>query len=282
MCSNKSHFILLILLSVILSACNAPKKVTYFADADYIPQQVLAQKQQVVDPVLRPGDLLNIRVYYSDMAAVAPFNKGQYVSPEGNLQGMTSSSNSNIGQGSEASTEYYLIDANGNIDLPTLGTIRAAGLTKLQLSDIIANDIYPKYIKEKPTVEIRLMNFKVTVLGQVKSPGQYTSHNERMNILEALALAGDLDIKGDRENVLLYRTNPDGSREIHRLNLHDSDLLLSPYFNLQQNDFIYVEPNRSAKQNAWQMHQGWTTAITIVSGLSSIAGLVIGIINLNK
>jgi polysaccharide export outer membrane protein len=81
---------------------------------------------------------------------------------------------------------------------------------------------------------------------------------------------------------MLYRTNSDGSREVHRLDLHDRNLLLSPYFNLQQNDFIYVEPNRSARQNAWQMHQGWTTSISIVSGLSSIAGLVIGIVNLSN
>lgn len=126
------------------------------------------------------------------------------------------------------------------------------------------------------------MNFRVTILGQVKSPGVYQSDNERMNILEALAKAGDLDIRGDRENVLLYRTNADGTREVHRLNLHDKSLLLSPYFNLQQNDFIYITPNRSAAASAWQMHQGWTTAISVVSGLASIAALVIGIINLNK
>lgn len=270
-----------VVLGSILTGCSAPKKVTYLPDAENIPQQLLSQQQPVSDPILAPGDLLNIKVYASDMAAVAPFNKGQYVSPEGQLQ--TQSSNNNLlGNTPSASTEFYLVNTSGDIEFPMFGTIHVAGLTKNQLAEEICNDIYPKYIREKPLVEVRLMNFRVTVLGQVTKPGQYTSQNERMNILEAIAMAGDLDIKGDRENILLYRTNPDGTREIHRLNMHDKNLLLSPYFNLQQNDFIYVEPNRSAKQNAWQMHQGWTTTLTVVSGLSSVAGLVIGIINLNK
>ena len=174
------------------------------------------------------------------------------------------------------------MDAEGNIDYPVIGRIHIAGKTKEQRAREIKDAIYPRYIKIEPTIHIRLMNFRVTILGQVKSPGVYQSDNERMNILEALAKAGDLDIRGDRENVLLYRTNADGTREVHRLNLHDKSLLLSPYFNLQQNDFIYITPNRSAAASAWQMHQGWTTAISVVSGLASIAALVIGIINLNK
>lgn len=272
-------FILIGSLAFILASCHAPGKVTYLEDAEAIPAELLNQRQPAADPVLSQGDLLNIRVYSSDMAAVAPFNKGQYLTAEGQISSVTQTSNNASG---ESSTDFYLVNVNGDIDFPILGTIHVAGKTKQQVAEEIKADIYPKYVKNAPTVEIRLMNFKVTVLGQVHSPGQYEAKNERMNILEAIAMAGDLDIKGERNNVLLYRTNPDGTREIHRLNLHDRNLLLSPYFNLQQNDFIYVEPNRSAKQNAWQMHQGWSTAISIVSGISSVAGLVIGIVNLSK
>ena len=164
--------------------------------------------------------------------------------------------------------------------MPILGRIKVAGLTKEQLANHIVGEIYPKYVKIKPSVEVRLMNFKVTVLGQVHSPGVYVSKNERLNILEALAMAGDLDIMGERDNVMLIRSNPDGTREVQRLNLNDRNLLLSPYFNLHQNDFIYVEPNRSAKARSWQMHQGWMTAISVVGGISSISALVVGIINL--
>ena len=267
--------------AILLTGCSAPKKVPYLVDAETIPRESLAAVSTVKDPIFVQGDLLNICIYASDPTAVAQFNKGQYLTPEGAIS-KTSNNTNTAGTNTTSLTDYYLVDAEGNIDYPVIGRIHIAGKTKEQLAREIKDAIYPRYIKIEPTIDIRLMNFRVTILGQVKSPGVYQSDNERMNILEALAKAGDLDILGDRENVLLYRTNADGTREVHRLNLHDKSLLLSPYFNLQQNDFIYITPNRSAAASAWQMHQGWTTAISVVSGLASIAALVIGIINLNK
>ena len=267
--------------AILLTGCSAPKKVPYLVDAETIPRESLAAVSTVKDPIFVQRDLLNICIYASDPTAVAQFNKGQYLTPEGAIS-KTSNNTNTAGTNTTSLTDYYLVDAEGNIDYPVIGRIHIAGKTKEQLAREIKDAIYPRYIKIEPTIDIRLMNFRVTILGQVKSPGVYQSDNERMNILEALAKAGDLDIRGDRENVLLYRTNADGTREVHRLNLHDKSLLLSPYFNLQQNDFIYITPNRSAAASAWQMHQGWTTAISVVSGLASIAALVIGIINLNK
>ncbi len=267
--------------AILLTGCSAPKKAPYLVDAETIPRESLAAVSTVKDPIFVQGDLLNICIYASDPTAVAQFNKGQYLTPEGAIS-KTSNNTNTAGTNTTSLTDYYLVDAEGNIDYPVIGRIHIAGKTKEQLAREIKDAIYPRYIKIEPTIDIRLMNFRVTILGQVKSPGVYQSDNERMNILEALAKAGDLDIRGDRENVLLYRTNADGTREVHRLNLHDKSLLLSPYFNLQQNDFIYITPNRSAAASAWQMHQGWTTAISVVSGLASIAALVIGIINLNK
>ena len=267
--------------AILLTGCSAPKKVPYLVDAETIPRESLAAVSTVKDPIFVQGDLLNICIYASDPTAVAQYNKGQDRTPEGAIS-KTSNNTNTAGTNTTSLTDYYLVDAEGNIDYPVIGRIHIAGKTKEQLAREIKDAIYPRYIKIEPTIDIRLMNFRVTILGQVKSPGVYQSDNERMNILEALAKAGDLDIRGDRENVLLYRTNADGTREVHRLNLHDKSLLLSPYFNLQQNDFIYITPNRSAAASAWQMHQGWTTAISVVSGLASIAALVIGIINLNK
>lgn len=268
------------LMVAALTSCNAPKNVTYLMEADGIPAEQLKTSNSRIDPDLGPGDLLNIKVYASNMASVAQFNKGMSITPEGQVASI--SLNNNLNNRAEASTDYYLVNSEGNIDFPVLGEIHVAGKTKEMVAEEIRSMIFPKYVTTPPTVDIRLMNFKVTVLGAVNHPGVVTSENERLNLLEALALAGDLDIKGQRDNILLYRTNTDGTREIHRLNLNDRDLLLSPYFNLQQNDFIYVEPNRSAKQNAWQMHQGWTVAISVVGGLSSVAGLVIGIVTLTK
>lgn len=267
-------------LCMLCTSCHAPKKVTYLVEAEQLPAELLRLPNERINPVLVPGDLLNIKVFAPNMAAVAQFNKGITLNSSGDIQ--SNIFNNNTGGSQSGKTDYYLVDGEGNIDFPVLGLINVVGKTKEQLGEEIRSLIYPKYITTAPTVDIRLMNFKVTVLGAVNRPGVIVSDNERLNILEALANAGDLNIQGERDNILLYRTNSDGTHEVHRLNLNDRNLLLSPYFNLQQNDFIYVEPNRSAKQNAWSMPQGWNVAISVIGGISSVAALVIGIVNLSK
>jgi polysaccharide export outer membrane protein len=264
-----------------LASCSASKKVPYLVDAEAIPAEVLSESSHVNDPVLAPGDLLNIEVTSTDMQSVVPFNKGMYLTETGTI-GRASMTSSNYSQNLDVSTDYYLINQDGTIDFPIIGVIKAAGKTKLELAQEITDAIYPQYIKEKPKVEVRLMNFRVVVTGAVKNPGIYQSHNERMNFFEAIALAGDLDIKGDRENILLYRTNSDGTREVHKIDIHDRNFLLSPYFGLQQNDIIYVAPNKSMAANAWQLNPGVSATITFVGGISSLASLVIGIINLTQ
>jgi polysaccharide export outer membrane protein len=279
---NFKNLTILGVCALAMASCSAPSRVIYVKDADKIPAEILSQKQTITEAVLGPGDLLNIRVYASDMAAVAPFNKGQYLTADGTVSTSNLSTSSGGGGGSsETSTEYFLVDTQGYIDMPMLGKLLVTGKTKEEFSNEIRDMIYPKYVTVMPTVEVRLMNFKVTVLGSVGSVGQIHSNNDRLNILEAIALAGDIQLTGDRDNVLLYRTNSDGSREIHRLNLHDRNILLSPYFNLQQNDVLYVQPNRSARQGAWQLHQGWTTTLSVVAGAASLASVVLGVINLS-
>ena len=196
----------IIALGLVLTGCGATKKVTYTVDAEMIPVEKLSEINTLVDPVLAPGDLLNIEVTATDMAAVAPFNKGMYIGEDGKIQRITTQTNT-LSTNFDVSTDYYLVNANGSIDFPGLGELKVAGLTKQQLAAEIIDSIYPRFIKERPKVDVRLMNFRVIVTGAVKVPGVYTSKNERLNFLEALAMAGDLDIKGDRENILLYRTN---------------------------------------------------------------------------
>ena len=276
-----SNAVLGFALAVIMASCSASKKVPYIIGAEQIPEETLSSVTTITDPVLSPGDLLNIEVTSTDMAAVVPFNKGMYITNEGmisRIQTMQTNQTSN----NNNYIDYYLIDQDGTIDFPMLGRIQAAGLTKIELSDEITNEIYPRYVKERPKVEVRLMNFKVYVMGAVRNPGSYSSNSERMNFLEALSLAGDLDIKGDRENIVLYRTNADGTREVHRINLQDRNFLMSPYFNLQQNDVIYVTPNKSLANTAWQLNPGVSATMTYLGGISSLASLVIGIINLTQ
>lgn len=276
------HAILsLVLVGSLLAGCSSPKKVPYLVDAETIPAEVLNATAPTADPVITIGDLLNIEVTGINMVAMAPFNKGRYIDGNGNINSLARNNQSSANN-YEISTDYYLVDSEGDIQYPILGKIKVAGLTKSQVAEKICDEIYPKYVTEKPVVDIRLMNFRVTVAGAVKNPGVYSSKNEHMTFLEAISYAGDLDIKGDRENILLYRTNPDGTREVHRLNIHDKNFLLSPYYVLQQNDFIYVEPNKSMRSTAWQMNPAITATITIVGGLSSLASLIIGIVNLSK
>ena len=142
----------------------------------------------------------------------------------------------------------------------------------------ILDNIYPKYIKETPGIDIRFKNFKVSVLGEVARSGVYTATNEKMNILEALAMAGDLTIMGERENVMLIRTKTDGTREIHRINLNDKNLVLSPDYNLQQNDVIYVTPNASKARSSWTIPPALSLGLSTMGTLISIATLVVTIV----
>ena len=263
---------------LLAASCSAP----YFVDAETIGTETLSQLPVNSDPVISVGDLLNIEVTGTNLNALAPFNRGRYIDSDGKLNTYSRQQNLYNNIGLEVSTEYYLVNADGSIDFPIIGSIEVAGLTKKEVAEKIADVIYPKYVTEKPIVDIRLMNFRVTVAGAVKNPGVYQSKNERMTFLEAISMAGDLDIKGDRENILLYRINPDGKREVVKLDIHDKNFMMSPYFTLQQNDYIYVQPNSSMRASAWQMNPAVTATITVVGGMSSLASLVVGIINLSK
>lgn len=263
---------------VLLTACSSHKEVIYLSEAENIPAETLMHSHPSADPIITVGDLLNIRVMSADAAAAAPFNRNMYAKPNGDFV-FAQAGNA---RDENADIDFYLVNSSGSIDFPLIGSIEVAGKTKSQVAQQIQHAIYPKYLKQEPTVEIRLMNFRVTVLGSVNNPGQYSSASERLNLLEAIAMAGDLTMQGERENILLYRTNADGTHQIQRLNLNDRNVLLSPYFTLQQNDIIYVTPNKSARQGAWQMPQSLTTTLSIVGGASALAALIVSIINVSK
>ena len=170
---------------------------------------------------------------------------------------------------------YYLVDANGNIEYPFLGTLHIGGMSKSAVEDYIATQIYPRYLTERPGVEVRFQNFRVSILGEVKSPGVIKATNGRLNLLEAIAQAGDLTIHGKRDNVMIIRTNSDGSRSIQTVNMNDKNMILSPSFNLQQNDIIYVEPNSSRARQSWNVPPALSLGMSSVGTLISIATFII-------
>mgnify|MGYP001000659400 CR=1 FL=1 len=138
----------------------------------------------------------------------------------------------------------YLVDAAGNIELPQVGTIRAEGLTKIQLSDLIKKKINEKdSVLVNPAVLVRFQNLKVTVLGEVKKPGLINFPGEKLNILEAIGLAGDIDLYGLKNNIKVIRDH-NGEREIGTIDLSSKDVFNSPYYNLIQNDILLVEASK--------------------------------------
>ena len=180
----------LLLLSVLtfLLSCGTKQDIVYFQDVDIVGSSVSINNY---NPTFRPDDMLNITVSALDQDAARPFNLPVVSFMD---------ENGSIGR---ASVQSYLIDSNGNIEFPVLGTLKLAGLNKIQATSLL-KDMLKEYIKD-PIVNIRTVNFKVTVLGEVNRPGSYTIPNERITILEALGLAGDMTIQAHRKNVLVIR-----------------------------------------------------------------------------
>lgn len=140
------------------------------------------------------------------------------------------------------------------------------------MAELLKSKIYPAYITEEPVIIIRLRNFRVTVTGAVKAPRIVTSENERLTLFEALTQAGDLQLTGKRDNVLIVRTKDDGVREVIRINLQDKNLLTSANFHLQQNDLLYIEPNRTEANRSWSISQEfwWTGIVSSLLGITSV------------
>ena len=169
--------------------------------------------------------------------------------------------------------QQYLVDNQGEIDFPVLGRLKISGLTKNECEALIRKKLVP-YLKETPIVNVRMVNYKISVLGVVTKPGTFTVNNEKVNILEALAMAGDMTVYGVRDNVKLVRENANGERLIQTLNLNDADLVRSPYFYLQQNDILYVSPNKTKARNS-DIGNSTTLWISATSILVSIASLLV-------
>lgn len=257
-----------LILSLIMISCSSTQKVKYFQDIPDSGQLKTIPAAAYIEPKVQVDDILSVTVQTVDPAATQIINSG-------NAAGSPSTSGSlSSAAGSLPSTQQplsgYLVDKEGNINVPVLGTIKVVGYSISELTSKI-HDIASRYYNN-PTVTVRYTNFKISVMGEVLKPGVYVMPNEKVSILDALAMAGDLTIFGKRENVLLVRRNQDGTQTPYRINLKKSDIMSSPYYYLQQNDLIYVEP-RKAKSDATDAAQTryLTLAGTILSLLIILA-----------
>ena len=244
-------------------SCKEAKQVIYLKGAETLPVELLQQKSEPTNVKLSIGDELTLKIESDDQESVAMFNRE-----------ILSSSENQISTAGKVDDITYKIDVNGNITLPVIGKVSVVGLTLYEAEQLVASLIYPQYVKKEPVVTMSISNFKITILGDVASPGVVDVDKDKINILEALAMAGDLNITGRRNNVMLIRTKDDGSREIHRYDLNDKYLLFSPYFDLKQNDMIYVEQNRSKTRNAFTLPTVVTFSLSMVSTVISIATLI--------
>ena len=254
----------LALLAVVLmfSSCSV-KNFAYFQGAKNVD---LNKTTSFYDARIMPKDQLNIHVYTISPEASAPFNMGSV---------SVSSSNTNGSSVSSGGSQNYLVSNDGTINFPVLGRIKVVGLTKDECEDMILEQIRPYMApSEKPIVTVRQANYTITVLGEVGSPGTIQVTREKINIYEALAQAGDLTVTGKRVNVKLFRENADGTRELHLLDLTDANIMNSPYFYLQQNDMIYVEPNIVKKQSG---NLVTSLIIPLTTSLVSFSALLIAL-----
>lgn len=218
---------------MILTGCVSRKDIAYFHDLE---QKSEFHKQGIPELTIQKGDLLDIQVYSSDPEAMIPFNL-QLLNTGGQLPSYSNGI---------AVKQGYLVNTEGKVSLPVLGDISVAGLTFNRCVKLLKEELGP-YLKDL-VVHIRLLNFKVTVLGDVRQPGTFTIPNERISLLEALGIAGDLNISAIRKNILLIR-EIQGIKTSFRIDLTSQDSFRPEVYYLSQNDVIYVEPNR-AQRNA--------------------------------
>ncbi len=249
---------------LVLCCCKSARDVAYFQNLDEVD---LSSKGLYTARIL-PKDELTITVNSTDPAAAAVFN----------LSVTKAMSNNVINMSTQQVLVTYVVDNDGNINYPQVGKLHVVGMSCEELQDYICQKISPYFADDDPPlVTVRLSNYRVTVLGEVTSPKVVSVSTEKMSVLEALASAGDLSIYGKRKNVTVIREDAAGQKIYHRLDLTDANVINDPYYYVQQNDIIYVTPNKTKARNS-DIGQVTTITISITSILISLASLMYNIL----
>jgi len=255
---NLYSFFIVFQIMLLSISCTSTRKTVYFYN---VQDTTFLQRGSEIQTPIQENDILSISISSLNAEASAIFN------PNNNNN---NNNNSNI-RSSTVTGNYieaggYLVNADGTIQLPVLGNVKAAGLTKKELKDNITNMILSKKLLIDPLVEIRFLNYEVTVIGEVAKPTVITVPSEKISLLKAIGLAGDLTIYGKRENVLLIREE-NGKKKTRHINLNSSNFFNSPYYYLQPNDVVYVEPNKDKVASTNRSRQ---LLPVILSGLSIV------------
>ncbi len=259
---KKRHILFLMAFAFLLGSCATPN-VAYFTDLDEGVTVEILKASQIT---IRPEDKISILVNSRDQQLTNLFNLPYVPKYMGNT---TYASNSQGVSG-------YTVDAKGNIDFPVLGELHVAGMTREEIAAYIKEELVSKNLVKDPVVTVDFLNLTVSVLGEVKNPGRYSITKDKVTLLDAISLAGDLTIYGKREEVTVLR-DEDGKAVTYKVNLNSGvDLYESPVYYMQQNDLVYVVPNDArARQSTVNGNNVRSTSFWI-----SIASLVATIINL--
>ncbi len=261
-------FSVFVVLLAMMTSCSTYKKINYLQDVVPDKAERIAINKGIL---IQPKDMISIVVSSRNPELALIFNLPVISYQAG--------SESVSGQGSQRLLGY-VVDNDGNIDFPVLGLVKAAGLTRWELAKEIKERIIEgNYIKD-PVVTVEFMNFKISVMGEVTSPGTYNIEGDKITILQALSLAKDLTIFGRRDNVSVIREQ-DGERVIYQVDLRSASIFESPAYYLQQNDIVYVEPNKvragqsTINENNIKSVSLW---VSIGSFLTSLAVLIVNLI----
>ncbi len=259
---TKIHKVIIFLPLIILclGSCVSTKETIYFRNIpDGDPRVKLPT---YTEPIVQVDDILHITIQTIDGGTTAAINQLSGEIPNvGNPAAPTTSNN--------ALPTGYLVDEEGRVSMPMLGTLTVAGLTTSEVRALVRKEA-ERYFKE-PTVQVRFANFKITVIGEVTRPATYTVPSEKVNLLDALGMAGDLTIFGKRDNVLLIRDTGDG-KEFVRFDLNAYETFQSPYFYLKQGDVIYVEPGKGKVAST---NVARTQAISILASVVTVVTVIV-------
>ena len=257
------HFCKTVVLAsavALFASCASYKDIIYFQDISDRELQPLLNEYEAT---IKKDDRLAIVVSGSDKTVTAPYNLTL-----SEISGTTTSTNP------EQSTLSYLVDADGNIEFPILGTLHVEGMTRNELVRFLTEEI-GKDVKD-PIVYVNFKNFKIPVLGEVRNPGTYTIDSEKISVLQALGRAGDLNLTAKRDGILLIR-EVDGVQQHYTLDLRNSDILESPYFYMQQNDVLYVPPSPTRVAQGTAATGLWSSALSTISSAISVITLVVAL-----
>ncbi len=260
----RQTFVASILLAIMLASCSNYKQISYLQEVESLPIDG-AVDATMYDARIQPKDELTIVVSTTDPKAATPFN----------LTTPTALSSQSTAFTSQPALQKYLVDNEGYIDFPVLGRLQVGNLTKTEIESLIKEQLKP-YLHETPIVNVRMTNYKISVLGEVKAPGTFIVDSEKVSILEALAMAGDMTIYGQRNNVKLVREDASGKREVVEMNLLDASIIHSPYYYLQQNDVVYITPNKVMANNS-KIGSSTTIWFSVISTTISVLTLILTI-----